>query len=328
MLTSQSDTSEASILDRISMARGSAEPAQAEPTGEPEAVEVSEEAPEESVEEVVDDSQPLESEESEELESDGIEASSSESDDDEDLFVEYKGREINLKDIEEWEQGSLRQSDYTRKTQDLAEQRKAFEAEREAFKGKTDSLDSHIATLEAMISEDTLTAEQVAEMREYEPEEYIKHAEKMAKRKRLLEEAKAAQGQAKASEVDVAGERKKLWDANPEWLDKDGNQSKQFKDDMTMLQSYAQKEGYTDAEINGLTEFRHWNALLKAARYDSMKKQSASIEKRVRKALVTTKPRKATQSNAQAELKKAQERLARTGSVEDAIAVRKLKRKL
>ena len=143
MLTTQGETSETSLLSRISMARGTSEPAPAEPTAAPDAVNVSEEAPEEATELATADNV----EESEELEPEEELASSTESNADEDLYVEYKGREINLKDVEEWEQGSLRQSDYTRKTQDLAEQRKSFEDERQQFTAKAGSLDSQIATL-------------------------------------------------------------------------------------------------------------------------------------------------------------------------------------
>jgi hypothetical protein len=305
------------------MARGTSEPAPAEPTAAPEAINVSEEAPEEATELATANNV----EESEELEPEEELASSPESNVDDDLFVEYKGREINLKDVEEWEQGSLRQSDYTRKTQDLAEQRKAFEEERQQFTAKAGSLDTQMATLEAIISESTLSAEDVAELREYDPEAYIKHTEKMSKRQDILAKAKTAAGSPDLSGVDVPAERKKLWEANPSWM-KEGKQTDKFKKDMDLLQSYAAERNFSDAKINKIVMADDWVTHLHAARYLEMVKKSSSIEKRVRTAPVTTKPRQATQTSVQSKLKAAQAKLAKTGHVDDAVAVRKLKRKL
>lgn len=61
-------------------------------------------------------------------------------------FVEVTledGRKVKVqKDIEGY---LLRQADYTRKTQEVAEQRKALEAEREQFKGQTEAQKAHFA---------------------------------------------------------------------------------------------------------------------------------------------------------------------------------------
>ena len=122
-------TAQDAILERISISRGTSEPAPAEPTENTEVVNVSE------------DTHPIENEaETEAVANEEVEQEIEESeaeegaqvtldDESEDLYVEYKGREINLKDVEEWEQGHLRQSDYTRKTQELADNRKDFESQ-------------------------------------------------------------------------------------------------------------------------------------------------------------------------------------------------------
>jgi len=91
-------------------------------------VNVSQEAPVEDVvepEAQVNEEVTEEAEESEEIKADETQ------EDHEELFVDYDGREISFKQIAEWEQGSLRQSDYTRKSQVNAEDRKAIDTERE-----------------------------------------------------------------------------------------------------------------------------------------------------------------------------------------------------
>lgn len=316
---------EAAILDRISKARGNSEPEPA-PTEEPVAVDVSiDEAPEEVVEEVeaINSADAETDTEAEELEvvSDEIVTAD---DDEEDLYVDYKGREINLKNIEEWEQGHLRQADYTRKTQELADQRKAFEAEKEGNGEQQAKLNAHIATLQAIIDQESLSDEQIAELREYEPEEYIKYQEKIKARNDAISGAKETQP---VSNVDIEGERQKLWAANPKWLE-DGKQTQAFKDDMSRLETYAKERGYSDQEIAGVQEAHHWQTLLDAAKYRDMSQKNAIIEKKVRKAPVTTKPRAANQTNIQTKIKKAQAQLKKTGRDEDAVALRRLKRQL
>lgn len=319
------ETQEQALLKRISVARGTSEPVSAEPTEEPTAVNVSDEAP---IEADVAVDEPVVTEElaNDAAEIEEVEASdepvTTETNDDEDLYVSIKGREINLKDIEEWEQGNLRQSDYTKKTQELSEQRKTFDAEKEALTSQQAQLQGSIATLEAIIAEETLSAEDVAELREYEPDAYIKYTEKLSKRETVLSEAKDVQP---VSNVDVEAERKMLWDANPLWM-KDGKQTEAFTNDMKMLTDFAQSEGYSEAEISGMTLSKHWNTLLKAAKFDALGKKNAAIEKKVRLAPVSTKPKQVQQTSLQGQIKKAEARLKETGHSDDAIKLRQLRR--
>ena len=316
-LTTPQGTSEADILKRISLARGTSEPEQA-PTEEPEAVDVSseEEAPEDL------ESAPLETSEPEEL--DEPEESISVSEDvEEDLYVDYKGREINLKDVEEWEQGHLRQADYTRKTQELSEQRKAFDAEREEFTAKQAKLNDKMATLEAMIAEDTLTDEQLAEMREYEPEKYIAHQEKMSKRKDLLK----AKTEANTSNVDIQKEQQLLLQNNPEWFE-NGQVTKAYEEDLRVMQDFGLNAGFTADELQGFNTARMYEVLKKAAKYDQLSKKNSAIEKKVRKAPVSTKPRKAAQPSIIDAIKKQEALVKRHGREADFVKLRQLKRQL
>lgn len=322
MLTqSQGEVTEQSVLDRISIARGKGEP-EAALTPEPEAVDVSEETPEEEVEMELETEAEVETEESEEPEV-VEEPETQESDDGEDLYVEYKGREINLKDVEEWEQGHLRQADYTRKTQELADQRKAFDDERQQFKTQAEGLSEKIATLETIIAEETLTEAEVNELREFEPEKYIEYQEKQDRRRKAVEAVKGIN----AEPVDVTAERERLWSANPSWMD-NGKPTQAYNDDMKLLSDYAADNGYSNEELASFGSARHFQTLLDAARYKQMSKKNAAVEKKVRKAPVSTKPKAAAKPALQEQIKKAEARLKQTGKTEDAVALRKLKRQL
>lgn len=243
-------------------------------------------------------------------------------DTDEDLYVEYKGREINLRDVEEWEQGHLRQSDYTRKTQELSDSRKAFDTQQQEYSTKYTELDAKLAQLNAMIDEDTPTADELAEWREYEPDKLLDYQDKQAKRKELLEASKSLKP---ASNVDAQAEQNKLWQANPAWQD-NGKQTKAFTDDMTLTQNYALKNGYSNEELSSLTSAHHFQTLINAAKYEALSKSNASIEKRVRKAPVSTRPKAQTKSHITTDIAAAKAKFKKTGSNDDYVKLRQLER--
>ena len=244
-----------------------------------------------------------------------------EDDTDSDLFVEYKGREINLKDVETWEQDGLRQADYTRKTQELSESRKAFDSEKAEFTAKQTELNEKLAQLDAIISEETPSAEQLAEWREYEPEKYIEYTEKLSNRKKLLAESKA-----ELPSVDMNKVSADLFANHPEWIE-DGKQSQKFADDTAMMTAYAESRGISQADL-ATFDARHFEVMLDASKYQSISKSNASIEKRVRKAPVSTKPRAQTKSHITSDIEALEAKVRKYGRNEDFVKLRQLKRQL
>ena len=245
-------------------------------------------------------------------------------DEGEDLYVEYKGREINLKDIEEWEQGNLRQSDYTRKTQGHAKDVETFNAEKAKFESEKLSFNSKLATLDAMIQEDTPSAETLKEWREYEPEKLLDYQDKQSKRKELLNSSKEFKP---ASTVDVQAEQTKLWQANPSWAD-NGQQTQAFTDDMNMLQGYAAKNGYSNEEIAGIQSAHHWQTMLSAAKYEALQNKNSALEKKVRKAPVSTRPKAQTKTHITTEIAALDKQVRKYGRESDFVKLRQLKRQL
>ena len=313
-------TAQDSILERIKVSRGGSEPVTA-PTENLEVVNVSEDAP---VEEVVETEAYANEEVTPEIEESEQEetAQASPESEDEDLYVDYKGREINLKDVEQWEQGHLRQADYTRKTQELADNRKDFEDMQTSFTAKESELNDKLLTLEAMLNEDTKTADEIAEMREYEPEDYIKYTEKQAKLKEFVNSAKAATQQ---PSVDMKKVSADLFASHPEWME-NGKQSQKFIDDTNLMTKYADSRGIGQSELSSF-EAKHYEVMLDAARYKSQSASNAAIEKKVRKAPVSTRPRASAQVVSTA-VDKAQQAFNKNPNVQNAAALRTAKRQI
>ena len=296
------------------------------PVEQPENTEVVELSQDEPVTEVVEAEAQVNEEITEEAEESETEevAQPQESDETEDLYVDYNGREINLKDIEEWEQGNLRQSDYTRKTQAHAEDVKAFEAKQEEFNAKQTEFNSKLAQLNAIIEEDTPSAETLAEWREYEPEKYIEHTEKMSNRKKLLAESKA---ELPTNRVDMAKVSADLFANHPEWME-NGKQSQKFTDDTNLMTKYAETRGIGQEEL-ATFEAKHYEIMLDAARYQSVSKSNAAIEKKVRRAPVSTKPRAVTKNSAISEIEALSKKIkSGKGNTDDIIKHRQLQRQL
>ena len=314
-------TAEQDFVNRIKISRGNAEPEQSAPTENTEAVNVSEDTP---VEEVVETEAIANEEVTPETEEPAEEVTAAQTNDEEtDLFYyDLDGEEVSSTQLKEWKANGLMQADYTRKTQELADSRKDYETQREEFAVKESKFNDKLLTLEAMLSEDTKTADEIAEMREYEPEEYIKYTEKQSKLKEFVNSAKTATQQ---PSVDMAKVSADLFAAHPEWMD-NGKQSQKFIDDTNLMTKYAETRGIGQAELSSF-EAKHYEVMLDAARYKSQNSKNVAIEKKVRKAPVSTKPRAAA-SGIQTDLEAAQKAFKNNPTDKNAVALRKLKRQL
>ena len=314
-------TEQESILERIKLSRGTTEPSPEAPTENTEAVNVSEDAP---VEEVITEEAQVNEEVTAETEEPAEEVTEAQADDSEtDLFYyDLDGEEVSSDQLKEWKANGLMQADYTRKTQSHAEDVKTFNAEKEDFNAKQSEFNNKLAQLNAIIEEDTPSAETLAEWREYEPEKYIEHTEKMSNRKKLLASSKA---ELPVQGVDMAKVSADLFAAHPEWM-VDGKQSKQFTEDTNLMTVYAESRGIDQAELSSF-EAKHYEVMLDAARYKSQNSKNVAIEKKVRRAPVSTKPRAAAKG-VQTDLDAAMKAFRKNPSDKNAVALRKIKRQI
>lgn len=316
-LNQETGSSEASILDRLTALRSESEPAV--PTDEPQAQEVT---PDEAEEEEQEIAQEPEAENVEQLEE-----SDAPTEDDSELVYDLGGREVSAKQILEWEQGSLREADYRRKTMRVADERKEVSKTQELLTAAKGALESKIAELEVILNEvDTSTYDGMTleELRDYDAGAYLKQVELNKKREDAIKSAKTKLESMsdEDKQLKIQSTQNALIEANKHWV-KDGKMTKEYEADMNLVNDYLLKSGYTPEDQSNILSAKHWSAIIDAAKYKAGKQANAAIAKKVRKAPKLTKPEGARINSSQKTLQAAQERHSREGSVESAIALRK-----
>ena len=237
--------------------------------------------------------------------------------------VKVDGEEVEVT-LEELQKGYSRTQDYTRKTQALAEQRKAAEAELETVRQERAYYAQMVQALEKQLSQaepepdwDRLYQENPTEwvrQRELWRDKQDKLRAVQAENQRLS--AMQQQEQAKAMQARLKEEAQKLVDAVPEWKD-----SKKAAEERGKLLEAAKRVGFSEDDLAGISDHRAIIVLRKAALYDELMSKKSSI-----KPTPTSGPRPAKPGSAstvpskKSESVRAQERLARSGSMKDAVA--------
>ena len=178
------------------------------------------------------------------------------------ITVKVGDEELSLT-LEELKLGYMKGSDYQRKTTEAKRLREQYEATTtefsQALQDATALLDMDIAELQA----DT-------ELREYDPDEYLKRFEKLEKRTVKLKELKEKERKAKEQkrQEKLLKEQERLREAIPEWLDSDKQQT-----EITKALEVLSKTGFTEQELSTLSDHRLLVMARKAALYDEIKSQ-------------------------------------------------------
>lgn len=223
--------------------------------------------------------------EPEELEAEGEE--------EEALYVEIDGEEHNLDDVKKWRDGHMMQSDYTKKTTALAEERKAFDAERESERGTLTKTKSEVSEMRDQLAVLVAEDEEIdwAELKEDDPDKYIELKEKADKRIETLAKIKAERETPSDDPALVQAEQRKLFAANPAWLDEEGKVTDAYKKDVALINGYAAKAGFEAEEFSKMVNANMMNALLKAAKFDELQAKGKEINDKRKTVPVVTKPK-------------------------------------
>ena len=294
---------------------------------QPEAVEAE---AEETVSDVEEDTEEVESEDNTEE----VEYEASDEDDDAEeveeqpqtFRVKAAGEEKDVT-LDELMQGYQLGADYTKKTQELAELRKANEAEAKAIQESKQVRDTYAQRLKAI--EEFLTQgdsqEDLAALKENDPIGYaVKVAEQTEKKQQLdaikLEQDRIAKEQqadyAQAMQRYVADEAEKLNKVLPEFSDK--VKGEQLRNE---IRNYGKTIGFTDQELAQVYDSRYVLTLHKAMQYDKLQKSKPSVKKKVAEAPKMAKAgTKIKEGNADIR-KKQMAKLRQTGSKQDAAAL-------
>ena len=219
-------------------------------------------------------------------------------------------------------------SDYTKKTQEVAEQRKVIEQEAKAIieaRQVRDNYSQKLQAIEQFLNGQNDNPAELAAMKENDPVGYaVKVAEMTEKKEQLqtvqAERARLAQEQQAESQAQmqkfVEQEQIKLAESLPEFSDK--TKGEQVRND---IRSYGKKVGFTDEELSQVYDSRHVLVLHKAAQYDKLMAGKAGVKKKVAKAPKTVKSGAKVKQNVTDIQKKQLKRLQQTGSARDAAAI-------
>lgn len=292
---------------------------------------VVEEAPEEleaEATEEVEEVEELEDEEyDDELEEEELEANQVEEEGEEQpsiytVSVDGVEQEVTL---DELRSGYSRQSDYTRKTQELAQQRKEAEAESSAVREEraiyTQLLDQMRNQLEAGMQNEpdwvTLAENDPVgynSQRASWEENKKKQDAVLAEQQRMLQQSQ--QEQMQNLQAQVQNEAQLLVNAIPEWQD-----PKKAANGRAELKQYAVTElGFSEDELNQIYDHRAVLAIRKAMLHD---KTQESVKK---KPVVATKAKVARPGTSNVPVtpnkgKRLRQRLAKSGKMSDATKV-------
>ena len=234
--------------------------------------------------------------------------------------IELDCEYIPVSKIKEWKSGHLMQSDYTRKTQEVAEQRRAIEAQRAELQKHVEfqqqfikdyaelvALDQQLAAYEQLdwnklVDQDTMHYLVVKAKRDEIRSERERKATELAQKQ---QEAARNEQEARAKMIREGIEevRKHIPDFTPELGRK--------------INEFGQKFGFTYEELASITDPRYVRVLHKAYLYDDLQAQKAKVNQKIAAAPPVIKPGAHPQSVKQMNREQARARLRESGRVED-----------
>ena len=290
---------------------------------------------EESTEETQDES--LEEEPEEETEEESEEESEGSDDEaEEDLLyaVKVDGEEHEVT-LNELMKGYSRQSDYTKKTQEISEQRKQFQSSAERHEVEMAQIrnerQQYVQTLQNIIEGSTQSLDKFVDvdwetLKATNPIEYVTKREEYREMQEKIQAIKHEQVAVQSKQNDdmkqlhaqtLHREHQLMADALPEW----GDPKKQHEIG-SHIRDYARVQGFSDEEIGSLVDHRSLIVLRKAMLYDEMNSSDVKSKKLKNKPRVVRSGKGVSRKD-DSKRKRASKmnRLQKSGHVDDAASI-------
>ena len=247
------------------------------------------------------------------------------------LTVNGENVEVTL---DELKKGYSRQSDYTRKTEKLSQDRKSVEELKnentrlnEEAKIKRDQYEKQLQVLSEQLKQSEPSKVDLDRLYEDDPAEYVRVKAEQDRRKELLEKAnqereriqsEKQEEQSKQYNAYLEQQRQLLAQKLPIYADKE--KGPEFIKNLT---NYAKEIGYTDQEINMLVDHRSVIMLANAYRYDKLKKANLKNKKvtKVSKVVSSSSAKVQDENEVSKRMKSKKATLRKTGKVQDAVSV-------
>jgi hypothetical protein len=280
--------------------------------------ETDEEALEDEVEEESEEDEPEDTEEEDESEEVEVEERKT-------YRVKASGEEKDVT-LDELVSGYQKSTDYTQKSQQLAEERKKVEAHAQEVQNAMRTREAYaqkLAQVEQYLVNSQDPSENLEELKENDPIQYaIKVAEQTEANKKInairQEQQKVSQEQhhyrlQQQNQV-VQNEAKMLSEKVKEFSDP--KKAEQIKND---IRNFGKSVGFSDQELSQVYDHRHVMILQKAMEYDKLQKANPGVTKKLKSApKMASKTKKVANTDVYTKQKK---RLKSSGSIEDATSV-------
>ena len=185
--------------------------------------------------------------------------------------------------LDELQAGYHRQSDYTRKTQELAAERKALAESQQQYEAEIQESNTvreqYVQAIGQFIAQTNSNLGEYANidwraLKENDPLEYVtkrdefrEHQGRIQHAQQLQQKAQqeAQENQGRLIQEKVAQEHELMMGIIPEW----GNAEKRAEL-AGKIRSYSTSQGFSEQEIEGLMDHRSLNLIIKAMKYDAL----------------------------------------------------------
>ena len=235
--------------------------------------------------------------------------------------VKVDGKEVEVT-LDELQKGYSRTQDYTRKTQQIAEVRKQTEVELQAVRAEREQYAQLLSALEAQVQQVAQPNIDWDRLYQEDPIEWVRQREVMrdnqekaaaiqSEKQRLSQLSQ--QEQAQFMQHKLQHEQEALLAAIPDWKD-----AKKAQAEKALLVEFGQKIGFTPDELKSVVDHRAVLMLRKAALYDQMMSKRGNIKPVTNNGPRPAKPGAAGRVSNTTEAVRAQQRVAKTGRVDDA----------
>ena len=312
------------------------EPEKETPEEEKAAPTEEEESTEETQDESLEEEPEEEAEESDEDEEDDYEGTDERAVEGEDLLyaVNINGEEHQIP-LDELLKGYSRQSDYTRKTQELSEHRRELDAYQNQWNAEVQQIQTerqqYVAALQHVIENSMGSLDQFATidweaLKNDNPLEYITKRDEFREAQDKVRQSQYQQQQtqqlqqqemARTHQNVLHEEHGKLVEALPEWSEPQSRQKLS-----TDIKAYALSQGYTQEEINSLIDHRSLMTLYKAMKFDKASSPDVVSKKVKNKPKVIRAGSPRTKSEVGKQKRSAKmKRLRSSGHVDDAASI-------
>ncbi len=238
--------------------------------------------------------------------------------------VKVSGEEVEVT-LDELLNGYSRTADYQKKTQSLAEQRKAVEAERAKIEEAAKTRETYAQRLQVIeqLLQQQNQGEDLSQLKTEDPIAYaVAMAEKVEREKQLAavqaERQRVQQEQMTHQQAllqkHIQQEQQKLIEAIPDF--KDDVKGEVIRRD---IRNYAKSIGFTDQELSQVYDSRAVQTLYKAMQYEKLMANKGATTKKVATAPKTLRPGTSNpQSSENETVKKERAKLRQTGNKKDA----------